>query len=164
MFVSDLLWFVRLCSSFLAGSSSVVISNQSDANKLNSCDTFEGSVRISAAASGVITINNLEEIKGALMVEESSKVTEIVAPELETVQGAITLRNLNSLTTITMGALSQVSSMVITGNPKLKSLGFQELEEVGGQLELRGAFDRYAGLPDIIELRLIDTRVCRCLL
>ncbi|KAJ5375863.1 hypothetical protein N7517_007869 [Penicillium concentricum] len=126
-----------------ACSSSVIISNQSDANKLISCDTFDGSITISSSASGVITISNVEEIKGAFIAEGASELTKIITPDLDSVQGGVTLSNLNSLTTISMGALSQVSSLIITGNSNLKTLGFQELEEVEGQLVLTGLFDRY---------------------
>lgn len=122
----------------------MTISSQSDADKLSSCDTFDGSITISASTSGVITINNVEEIKGALIAEGASELTNFFASDLDSVQGGITLSNLDSLTTITMGALSQVSSsIIITGNPKLKTLGFQNLEKVEGQLELEGLFDRY---------------------
>jgi hypothetical protein len=54
------------------------------------------------------------------------------------------LSNLASLNTLTMGSLSRVSSgITITGNPKLKALGFAELEEVDGLLDLTGPFTRY---------------------
>ncbi|CAI7654231.1 unnamed protein product [Penicillium glandicola] len=136
-----------------ACSSSVTISSQSDADTLNSCDTVDGSITISSSASGVITINNVEEIKGAFTAEGASELTKIIAPDLDNVQGAITLSNLNSLTTITMGALSQVSSsIIITGNSKLKTLGFQELEEVDGQLELIGSFDSVS-LPSLDQVK-----------
>lgn len=121
----------------------MTISSQSEADKLSSCDTFDGSITISSSASGVITINNVEEIKGALIAEGASELTSLFAPDLDSVKGGITLSTLKSLTTITMGALSQVSSsIIITGNPNLKTLGFQELEQVDGQLELAGLFDR----------------------
>lgn len=51
-----------------------------------------------------------------------------------------------------MGSLSQVASLTITGNQNLKSIEFQELEEVGGQLELTGSFDRYDSLQQILSL------------
>ncbi|KAJ5205134.1 hypothetical protein N7472_001582 [Penicillium cf. griseofulvum] len=134
-------------------SSSVVISNQSDANKLTSCDKFEGSITISPSATGVITINNVEEIKGAFIAEGASGLTEIIIPDLDSVQGGVTLSNLASLTTITMGTLSQVSSsIIVTGNPKLKTLGFQGLEEVEGQLILTGLFDRVS-LPSLNQVK-----------
>ncbi|KAJ5973140.1 uncharacterized protein N7479_003058 [Penicillium vulpinum] len=136
-----------------ACSSSVTISSQSDANKLSSCDTFDGSITISSSASGVITINNVEEIKGAFIAEDASGLTEIITPDLDSVQGAVTLSNLNSLTTITMAALSQVSSsIIITGNPRLKTLGFQDLEEVEGQLVLTGSFDSVS-LPSLNQVK-----------
>lgn len=111
---------------------------------LRSCDTLDGSITISPSTSGVITLNNVEEIKGALIAEGASELTGLFASDLDSVKGGITLSNLNSLTTITMGALSEVSSaIIITGNPNLKTLEFQDLEKVEGQLELAGSFDRY---------------------
>ncbi|KAJ5699232.1 hypothetical protein N7536_002245 [Penicillium majusculum] len=136
-----------------ACSSSVTISSQSDADKLSSCDTFDGSITISPSTSGVITINNVEEIKGALIAEGASELTSLLAPDLDSVEGGITLSNLNSLTTITMGALSQVSSgIIITGNPNLKTLGFQDLEKVEGQLDLAGSFDSVS-LPSLDQVK-----------
>ncbi|OQE34636.1 hypothetical protein PENCOP_c016G06916 [Penicillium coprophilum] len=136
-----------------ACSSSVIISNQSDANKLISCDTLDGTITISSSASGVITISNVEEIKGAFIAEGASELTKIIAPDLDSVQGGVTLSTLNSLTAITMGALSQVSSsIIITGNPSLKTLGFQELEEIEGQLVLTGSFDSVS-LPSLNQVK-----------
>ncbi|CAI7609900.1 unnamed protein product [Penicillium crustosum] len=136
-----------------ACSSSVTISSQSDADKLSSCDTFDGSITISPSTSGVITINNVEEIKGALIAEGASELTGLLTPDLDSVKGGITLSNLNSLTTITMGALSQVSSgLIITGNPNLKTLGFQDLEKVEGQLDLAGSFDSVS-LPSLEQVK-----------
>ncbi|KAJ9491286.1 hypothetical protein VN97_g1970 [Penicillium thymicola] len=136
-----------------ACSSSVIISSQSDADKLRNCDTLDGSITISPSTSGVITINNVEEIKGALIAEGASELTGLFAPDLDSVQGGITLSNLNSLTTLTMGALSEVSSSItITGNPNLKTLGFQDLEKVEGQLELAGSFDSVS-LPSLDQVK-----------
>ncbi|KAJ5441837.1 hypothetical protein N7491_004243 [Penicillium cf. griseofulvum] len=137
-------------------SSSVVISNQSDANKLTSCDKFEGSITISPSATGVITINNVEEIKGAFIAEGASGLTEIIIPDLDSVQGGVTLSNLASLTTITMGTLSQVSSsIIVTGESEAKNtwpptLSFHKtdqytrvslpsLNQVKGQTIIRGS-------------------------
>jgi hypothetical protein len=144
----------------------VTISSQSDANQLRSCDTVSGSITISPSVSGTITINNVEEIQGALIAEGASGLTGLFTPDLDSVQGGITLSNLDSLTTITMGGLSQVSSsIIITRNPKLKTLGFQDLEQVDGQLELTGSFDRYVhcdGHPP--SKMLINIPACRYLL
>ncbi|CAG7945277.1 unnamed protein product [Penicillium nalgiovense] len=134
-------------------SSSVTISSQSDANNLRSCDTVSGSITISPSVSGAITINNVEEIQGALIAEGASGLTGLFTPDLDSVQGGITLSNLDSLTTITMGGLSQVSSsIIIMGNPKLKTLGFQDLEQVDGQLELTGSFDSLS-LPSLDQVK-----------
>ncbi|KAG0160782.1 hypothetical protein PDIDSM_8312 [Penicillium digitatum] len=85
------------------------ISSQSNADMLSSCDTFDGTFAISSSTSGVITINNVEEIEGALIADGASKLTNPFAPDLIRVWGAITLSNLKPLSIITMGALSQVS-------------------------------------------------------
>ncbi|CAI7673924.1 unnamed protein product [Penicillium viridicatum] len=136
-----------------ACSSSVTISSQSDADMLRSCDTFDGSITISPSTNGVITLNNVEEIKGALIADGASELTGLFAPDLDSVKGGITLSNLNSLTTITMGALSEVSSaIIITGNPNLKTLEFQDLEKVEGQLELAGSFDSVS-LPSLDQVK-----------
>ncbi|KAJ5554721.1 hypothetical protein N7461_003191, partial [Penicillium sp. DV-2018c] len=139
-------------------SSSITISSQSDANNLRSCDSFEGSITISSSARGSITIHDVEEIKGGFIAQGSSALAEISAPDLTSVEGDITLRNLDSLTTLNMGALSQVHSLTITENPKLTSLGFQELEQVEGQLELTGSFSRVS-LPalDTVKGRTVIT-------
>jgi hypothetical protein len=130
--------------SYLTGSTSLTISSQNDANNLTSCDTFEGSITVSSSFSGVMTLNNVEQIKGSFIAEGVSGLTAIVAPDLESLQGFMTLSNLDSLSLLTMGALSRISSgMTITENPKLKAVAFQELEEVDGQLELTGSFNRY---------------------
>ncbi|KAJ5780087.1 hypothetical protein N7457_005247 [Penicillium paradoxum] len=142
----------RVIAESSSCSGSVTISSQSDANNLTSCETFEGSITISSVASGVINIKNVEEIKGAFIAEDASELTEILAPDLESVQGAITLSNLGSLTTITMGELSKVSSMTITGSPKLKNLAFQELEDIEGQLELVGSFESVS-LPSLNQVK-----------
>ncbi|CAG8897220.1 unnamed protein product [Penicillium egyptiacum] len=143
----------RTAADSNACSSSVTISSQSDANTLRSCDTVHGSITISSSVSGAITINNVEQIQGALIAEGASGLTGLFTPDLDSVRGSITLRNLNSLATITMGGLSQVSSsIIITGNPKLKTLGFQDLEQVDGQLRLAGSFDSVS-LPSLDQVK-----------
>ncbi|KAJ5175791.1 uncharacterized protein N7482_001668, partial [Penicillium canariense] len=134
-------------------SSSVTISSQSDANNLASCDTLDGSVTISSSVSGVITLNNVAEIKGSFTMEGASGLTKLIVPDLETLQGALTLVNLESLTDLTMSALSEVSSgIIITGNSMLKSLNLEKLEKVDGQLELTGSFTSVS-LPSLDEVK-----------
>ncbi|OQD81609.1 hypothetical protein PENANT_c026G07652 [Penicillium antarcticum] len=133
-------WQIALSASN-ACSNSVTISSQSDADNLTSCDTFEGSITISSSVNGAITLNNVEEIKGSFIAEGVSGLTKLITPDLDTLEGELTISNLASFDTLTMGALSRVSSgITITGNPKLKTLGFPELEEVDGLLELTGSF------------------------
>ncbi|KAJ5569502.1 uncharacterized protein N7459_008932 [Penicillium hispanicum] len=124
-----------------ACSNSVSISSQSDADGLSNCSTVDGSVTISSSATGIITLRNVEEIKGSFTAESASGLTQVVVPDLDTLQGALTVDSLDSLTNLSMSALSKVSSGVtITGNPKLKNLALEQLEEVNGQLKVTGAF------------------------
>ncbi|KAJ5112791.1 hypothetical protein N7532_000836 [Penicillium argentinense] len=124
----------------IPGQSSVTIGSQSDASNLTSCDTFGGSVTIASSASGTITLNNVEEIQGSFTVESGSGITGLVAPDLETLKGGMILDGLDALTNVEMSSLSQASSLTITGNPKLKHIMFDQLEEVNGELKLTGSF------------------------
>ncbi|KAJ5666611.1 hypothetical protein N7462_011020, partial [Penicillium macrosclerotiorum] len=134
------------------GSTSLTISSQSDADNLSNCDSLDGSITISSSASGVITLNNVEEIKGSLTAEGASGLTRLIAPDLETLKGALTLENLNSLTNLTLSALAQVSSgIAITNNAKLKTLDLEELEQVDGELKLTGSFTSIS-LPSLDEV------------
>ncbi|KAJ5753332.1 uncharacterized protein N7511_007485 [Penicillium nucicola] len=137
-------WQIALGTSD-ACSSSVTISNQSDADNLTSCDTFEGSITVSSSATGAITLNNVEEIKGSLIAEGVSGLTKLIAPDLDTIEGTLTISNLASFDTLTLSTLSRVSSgMTIADNPKLKAIGFAELEEIDGFLEMTGSFTSVA--------------------
>lgn len=125
------------------GSSTVTIANQSDADALASCDTLDGSITFSPSARGVITIRNLEQVKGSFTAESAAELTSIVAPSLESVKGSLTVDDLGSLSGLSMAALARVSSGVtISSNPKLTSLSFGQLEEVDGPLLLTGSFTR----------------------
>ncbi|CEJ53677.1 hypothetical protein PMG11_00026 [Penicillium brasilianum] len=133
-------------------SSSVTISSQSDANSLANCDSIDGSVTIASSASGTLTFNNVEEIKGSFTAEGAAGLTGLIMPDLDTIKGALTLDNLSTLTTLTMSALSDVASgITITGNSKLKTLSVADLEKVEGQLKLTGSFTSVS-LPSLEEV------------
>jgi len=67
------------------------------------------------------------------MVERGSRLTELTAPDLDTVKRVLALKSLNSVTTLTMNPLSRVSSgLEITDKSQLNNLDLKELEEVDG--------------------------------
>ncbi|KAJ5150301.1 hypothetical protein N7448_001879 [Penicillium atrosanguineum] len=136
-----------------SGSSSVTIFSQSDADNLSDCDTFDGSITISSAVTGEITISNVEEVNGAITAEGVTGLTKLIAPDLDTVKGALTLNGLDSLTALTMNALSKVSSeLSIAKNSRLKTVHFEGLEEVEGQLILTGSF-KSVSLPSLDQVK-----------
>lgn len=97
---------ITSCSPLtVVGSSSVTITSQSDADSLSNCDTVVGSVVIGSSASGTITIDNVEEIKGSLTAGGVIALTELVTRDLDTIQGSLSLKNLDSLTALTMNLL-----------------------------------------------------------
>ncbi|KAJ5223917.1 hypothetical protein N7468_008459 [Penicillium chermesinum] len=133
-------------------SNSITISSQSDADRLGNCDTFNGNVTISSSASGVIHLNDVNEIRGSLTSTQGSNLTQLIAPDLDTIHGLLKLEQMDSLVNITLDSLQQVSGgITVTGNPNLQYLTFQDLKDVYGALELTGPFVSIS-LPSLDEV------------
>lgn len=124
------------------GSSSVTIASQSDADAVSKCEAIGGSVNIASSMSGTVTFGNVEEIMGSLTAKGVPGLTGLMAPNLETLHGSLTLADLSALTEIRLNSLAEVKSVAVTGNANLDILHFDELEEVRGQLTLIGSFSR----------------------
>ncbi|PKY03340.1 hypothetical protein P168DRAFT_283085 [Aspergillus campestris IBT 28561] len=123
-------------------SNPIEIRSQADATSLSSCDTISGTLTISPAASGSITLSNVENLRSGLTIDNTDRLDSFIAPDLETVTGLLSVRNNKALVSLQLGSLGTVDGEVrIRANPHLTNLRFNELDQVAGGLYLDGPFD-----------------------
>lgn len=100
------------------------INSQADATAFASCSTISGSVVVSSAASGVISIDGPQQITGDLTCENAGGLTSFGSTSIGSIGGTFTLNNLTLLSTLSMSDLTSVKTIAWTALPALSSLTF----------------------------------------
>jgi hypothetical protein len=111
-------------TSAICSQPTATINSQADATALSNCATISGSVVVSSSASGVISIDGPQQIKGDLICQNAGGLTSLGSTSLGTITGAFTLTNLTLLSTLAMSDLQTVGSIVWTALPALSQLTF----------------------------------------
>jgi hypothetical protein len=111
-------------SAALCSQATATINSQADATALADCSTIAGSVVVSSSASGVISIDGPQQIKGDLICENAGGLTSLGSATIGTITGAFTLNNLTLLSTLSMSDLQAVGSIAWTALPALSQLTF----------------------------------------
>ncbi|KAE8356980.1 hypothetical protein BDV28DRAFT_687 [Aspergillus coremiiformis] len=131
---------VRDDSSSCSGN--VSITTQKDADALNDCETINGSVVITSAASGSISISKVQHIHGPFTVEGTSSLNAISVSNLETVSGSIAITNNGALNSLSLANLESIGGgLSIRGNGGL-TVALGSLEKINGNLMLTGNFNQ----------------------
>lgn len=103
---------------------------------------------MSHGASGSISLDNLQEVKGGFTIEGTSDLTKVSASNLESIKHDLSVKNNGKLSQLSMSNLEKVEGdMKIEGNGNLKQFQLNNLEEVKGGLVLKGDFDRFVIPP-----------------
>ncbi|PTU24499.1 hypothetical protein P175DRAFT_0470651 [Aspergillus ochraceoroseus IBT 24754] len=131
-----------------AGSDDITISNQADAERYSDCRDIRGTLRIDAAASGTIHLDNVEAIRGDFAVQGTQSLDSLDLPRLETVRGDVTAKDNANLNQLGMAGLRRLGGdLTIVDNSALLDLSLAALESVGGGLHLKGGFNTYVRFP-----------------
>jgi hypothetical protein len=91
---------------------------------LAGCATVSGSILISSSASGVISIDGPQQIKGDVICANAGGLTSLGSTTIGTITGAFNLNNLTLLSTLSMSDLTSVGTIVWTALPALSQLTF----------------------------------------
>ena len=74
----------------------------------------------------MIQLNGVQRIAGSLTCEGASNMTDLIAPQLQTIDDTLHLEGLTSLTNLQMQSLTSVGGITFNALPNLQTLGFTE--------------------------------------
>lgn len=104
--------------SFVSGAVAVgcrdptaTIKSPADATAIAKCGEIDGSILISKDFSGDINLGGLQSIGGDLVALDNPNITGLTASFLEEIGGALTLRNLISMSSLQLQKLSSVKTI-----------------------------------------------------
>lgn len=116
--------FAAAQSASICSQATATINSQADATAFASCSTISGSIVVSSAASGVISIDGPQQITGDLTCENAGGLTSLGSTSIGSIGGTFTLNNLTLLSTLSMSDLTSVKTIAWTALPALSSLTF----------------------------------------
>lgn len=118
---------LALAGTALAQSCSgdLTILTSDDASALQNCQTYQGNVIISSAASGQIQLNGVQSINGDLRCINASQVTSISADQLATITGTFDLEEIQILSSLNFASLNGVKAINWIALPQLQALTFR---------------------------------------
>ncbi|RQM05511.1 hypothetical protein DH86_00001528 [Scytalidium sp. 3C] len=116
------------------------IASQSDANALSSCRTVSGSILVTNAGAGSITIDGPETINGDLVCENAGQLTTLGSSSIGNIAGKFNLNNLTLLSTLSFTELTSVGSISFVALPALSSLTFPSTVSQAKTLEISNTF------------------------
>jgi aspartate 1-decarboxylase len=111
-------------TSAICSQATATINSQADATALADCATISGSVVVSSSASGVISIDGPQQIKGDLICENAGGLTSLSSISIGTITGSFTMNNLTLLSTLSFSDLQTVGTIAWTALPALSELTF----------------------------------------
>lgn len=104
--------------------STTTINSQADATALANCATVTGTVVVSSSASGTVSIDGPQQIKGDLVCENAGQLTNFGSTTLNSISGEFLLNNLTLLSTLSMTDLTSVGSINWVALQALSQLTF----------------------------------------
>ena len=113
-------------SASICSQATATINSQADASQYASCSTISGDVLVGPGASGQISIDGPQQIKGRFICQNAGGLTSLGSTTIGTITKDFTLNNLTVLSTLAMSSLSQVGSISWTALPALSQLTFTE--------------------------------------
>lgn len=109
----------------------MTIQNSGDASALAGCSTIKGSLEITNAATGTISLDGISTINGDL-IANSTGVTSISAANLQKIEGTFQLTSMTTLTDLSMPLLTECNAIDWVTLPALRALTFTTgLQKVG---------------------------------
>lgn len=117
-------------------SNTVVISSQSDADDISSCGTINGDVQIAKNYAGGLTLTGITHITGSLVINGSTNVTSLTAPDLTIIGKNLELISGILLTDLNMTELTLVGDMNFEALPNLQYLYFESGVRAAGGISI----------------------------
>lgn len=104
------------------------IQSQPDADVLQTatCTKWTGDVIIASTASGIISLNYVEQITGDLKCDNATLLTSITAPQLNAIGGTWSLQDLTILSNLQFDSLTSVDQIYFEGLPALQGFNFAQ--------------------------------------
>jgi len=123
-FVVPALAAASVVSAVDCGDDKIIIQNESDGTGLASCTKIDGDVEIAADAVASISLAGVREITGSLICNGGENVTDLSAPDLETIGADFSLKGLSQLKSLTFDSLTEVGSIEFDSLAHLSQLAF----------------------------------------
>lgn len=95
-----------------------------DVSKLNGCSTYEGKITVNKDCTNVQLPDNLNQLKGDLVVEGAADLASISGKGLESIEGTMSLKELTILKTLSFPELTSVKEIKWITLPALTTIGF----------------------------------------
>lgn len=130
------------------------IQNAGDASALASCTTFTGDIAIATGTTDNIALDGIQEIKGSLIANNVTQITQISAGSLETITDQFNLNGLTILSTLSFPKLTDVGTIAWEALPALQGLSFSTGIQTASELNIQNT--QLASL-DGINLQVVDT-------
>lgn len=127
-------------TSSVCSQSTATINSQTDATALADCSTISGSVLVSSSASGTISIDGPQQIKGDLICENAGGLTSLTSSSINAISGAFTLNNLTLLSTLGFTDLETVGTIGWTALPALSQLTFTSVVTSASSVTISNTF------------------------
>jgi hypothetical protein len=113
-------------SASICEQATATINSQADATQYADCSTIEGDVLIGPSASGEIILDGPRTIEGSLIARNAGNLVTFGSPSLARITEKFELVNLTTLTTLSMGQLTEVEEIDWNALPQLSVLTFTQ--------------------------------------
>ncbi|KAI9490842.1 hypothetical protein BDB00DRAFT_836313 [Zychaea mexicana] len=113
---------------------------QGDLDAIRGCKQFYGSITMDSPPVDRLTLDGVEQITGNVLIKGSSSLRSFSAPNLKSVQGALTIREHTALQQLDLPVLQEATSLTLGVLPELEKIDFP------------------AGLSKVQDLTIEDTR------
>ncbi|KAI9247173.1 hypothetical protein BDA99DRAFT_526294 [Phascolomyces articulosus] len=113
---------------------------QGDLDKIQGCKEYHGNIVMDNPPVDRLTLSGVEQIIGNVLIKSSGSLRSFSAPQLKSVQGALSIREHTGLQQLDLPALQQVTSLTLSVLPELENINFP------------------AGLSSVQDLTIEDTR------
>lgn len=104
----------------------LTINSQTDADSLQSCTKFTGSITISDQASGTIALNGVEQLTGDLKINNATQLSSLTADQLNSIGGTWNMQDMTILSNLNFDSLTSVDQIYWVGLPALQGLSFAQ--------------------------------------
>ena len=104
----------------------LTINSQTDADALQSCTKYTGSITISDQASGTIALNGVEQLTGDLKINNATQLSSLTADQLNSIGGTWNMQDMTILSNLAFDSLTSVDQIYWVGLPALQGLSFAQ--------------------------------------